>query len=137
MNFGGNRQIDFGEQCEPPGRPCMYEDKGVSTQGICESDCKCAAIPEVVAEEKPNETGGNAAAEVKENTVKEDTVKKETAEESAQSNEPKTGRGIVRVVLGVIILAATAFLVYFFFRKREGGSNPIDEMEKMEENEEH
>ncbi|MBI4017094.1 MAG: hypothetical protein HY363_05375 [Candidatus Aenigmarchaeota archaeon] len=136
-NLCGNRALDAGEKCDPPGRTCYYEDKGLQIQGICETNCSCGKIPESEPPIAQVETK-TTPQQTQNITNKTEITEKQEEPLKQTENSEKKNRSAVRVVLGIIILSAVGFLTYFFYRKKDSqnnDTNPLDEMEETEKNE--
>ncbi len=134
----GNNKLDAGEKCDPPGRTCTYEDKGVAVQGICTDSCACEKIPEPEVEpvaEPEEETVEPAKPEETQQAEQTTPAQQEQKTEATEQQETES-RSTLRIILGIIILVSTGFLVYMFVKKqRKTESSTIDEMEETEKNE--
>ncbi|MBI4148193.1 hypothetical protein HY490_02785 [Candidatus Woesearchaeota archaeon] len=123
----GNRELDAGEKCDPPGRTCYYEDKGERKQGLCSDTCACDKLPEAEQSTPPPTAPAAPPSE---------PVTSPPAETPPPAPAQQTQRSPLRIVLGLIILAAVGFLVYTFTKKQQRHSdNPLDEMEQTEKDE--
>lgn len=111
----GNRILEADEQCDPEGRICTYEDNGARLQGICTKECSCGPLP---------------AEQVKEQNQEE--VKKEIQEIPVEKS--RASNKIMRIVIGILLLFSAGALVAFMMTRKKT-TNPVDEMEKIENEE--
>lgn len=136
----GNRDLDAGEECDPPGRMCTYKTK----VGVCSDACVCEELKDDDdAGVVENSTVVNGSVVVQSNSSNEtvapvveqkpDVVEPESgslSEALAKTGEDDSDSAytVLLIVLVVVFVAALAVGSFFIYRKSQIGnfSTPSD-----------